>query len=91
MNVYASNNPTKRCAMWEMVIQTILNNYRWVLAGDVNMVETCHDKTNQCRRLITIRERESFRAMKKYLNKEEEARTIGSLRFLWDNLRLDEV
>ena len=91
MNAYASNIPTQPCTMWKSVIQNIPNHCCWLIVGDFNIVETRQDKTNQCGRLVTLRERDSFQVMKQYLQIDKVDRSTGSMRYSWDNLRLDGI
>jgi hypothetical protein len=46
------------------MVTDLPSHARWILLGDMNMVEQCADKTQQCASLISIRERTIFTAMK---------------------------
>jgi hypothetical protein len=61
----------------------------WILVGNYNMVEFRCDKTNQCGKLLPQHERLLLAALKAHLQLHEPPRTMGSLPFLWDNLRWD--
>lgn len=88
-NVYAHNNVSDRCLLWERMILELPLVCRWIMAGDFNMVEARQDKTNPCGRLIAARERLMFNNLKTQLNVEDNPRFPGSLRYSWDNQRMD--
>lgn len=54
-----------------------------------NMVEARQDKTNQCGRMIPLRERIAFDVLKNRLGVEEYPRSPASMKFSWDNFRDD--
>ena len=62
---------------------------RWILLGDFNFVDRREDKSSAYGRLIPLVERLVLDALKSHLKVDEPARSLGSLRFSWDNFRLD--
>ena len=50
--------------MWETIIHNVPNSCCWLVAGDFNLVEIRQDKTNQCERLMILRERDAFTSRK---------------------------
>jgi exonuclease III len=64
INIYAPNETTKCAQLWEAMIETLSQTYRWIFMGDYNMVKTKQDKTNPCGRLISNRERVIFQTLK---------------------------
>lgn len=53
------------------------------------MVESRQDKTNPCGRLISASERTMFNNLKNHLNIEDNPRSVSSIRYSWDNQRMD--
>jgi exonuclease III len=84
-NVYAPNSSPHRCALWTVLARELPSTCRWILLGDFNMVENRRDKNRPCARLVPVRERVLFDAMKTALHVEDSPRTAGSLQFSWDN------
>jgi hypothetical protein len=66
LNLYAPNNTSDRCLLWEQLIISLPNACRWVVAGNFNMVERSGDKTSQCGKIIPQRELPLFDAFKEY-------------------------
>ena len=59
--------------------------------GDFNMVETRADKSFQCGRLLSGRERALFNSLKEALKIMEPIRAKNGLHFTWDNLCFNGV
>jgi hypothetical protein len=88
-NIYAHNDSTSCCALWEAMAQELPRTARWLFMGDFNMVGNRADKNRLSSRLVPIRERTIFEAMRSSLNVEDNPRSMGSLKFSWDNLKVD--
>lgn len=89
LNIYALDESHLRSRLWEALITQLSTTCQWVIAGDFNMVELHHDKTNPCGKMIPVGERILFDSLKQHLSLEEGPRSEGSLRFSWNNHRTD--
>ncbi|KAG0620297.1 hypothetical protein M758_4G205500, partial [Ceratodon purpureus] len=87
INVYAPNHPRDRSALWEALLRELPNGCRWLLMGDLNMVERRADKSSACGRMLPAFERHTFELLKTGLNLDEPPLAPDSLRYSWDNLR----
>lgn len=86
-NIYAPNESSARCQLWEKMEQELPHSCRWILIGDFNMVESRLDKTRQTAAMIPYRERLLFEGMKSALHVEDNIISPGSLKYSWDNNR----
>ena len=89
INVYAPNNSLDCIQLWKELMMVLPQNCRWLIAGDFNFVEPRQDKTNLWNRLLSLRERMIFGALKLIFNVNEPNRSTNSHRFFWDNFRSD--
>ena len=62
-------------------------NCRWLIAGDFNFVEFRQNKTISCSRLVPMRERLVFGALKLFLDVDKPSRSTDNQRFFWNNFR----
>jgi exonuclease III len=46
VHIYTPNDSRSRCLLWEQMMIELPTTCRWILVGDLNMVEHCQDKTN---------------------------------------------
>jgi hypothetical protein len=88
INVYAPNDSGARCELWTTLAIELPQADRWILLGDFNMVENRQDKSNACGRLLPMRERILFDALKEQLNITDFPRTRGGAQYTWDNGRM---
>jgi exonuclease III len=54
VHIYTPNDSRSRCLLWEQMMIELPTTCRWILVGDLNMVEHCQDKTNPCGKLLFI-------------------------------------
>jgi len=89
INIYVPNDFPSRCQLWDTLIRELPTSCRWILAGDFNMVEQRHDRTNPYGRMILAAERTLFSNLKRHLHVDDNPRSDGSLLYSWDNFRDD--
>ncbi len=59
-----------------------------MIGGDFNMVEKVKDKILKCGKMISNHEIMAWEGFKPLLQVEEPKRSMGSLRYSWDNRRM---
>lgn len=74
-----------------MLLQQLPTGVRWIFSGNFNLVESRHDKNNPCSCLVRVTKRTLFNNLKTFLGVEDYPRSQGSLKFSWNNWRLDGV
>lgn len=55
--VYAANIPTERMYLWHLMTDSLPKDCKWIIGGDINMIEQREDKSNECGRVINNLER----------------------------------
>ena len=73
------------------MLQELRRHCKWVLLGDFNVVEATADKSSQCGRLISSRERLLFNALIDALNILKPHSEMNGLYYTWNNLHLNGV
>ena len=81
LNIYSPNNPAERKTLWELIPESVPQNCRWTVAGDLNMVESPVDKTTACGRILGDQEKGAWEALKLVLNIEDTFKPGRGLKF----------
>jgi hypothetical protein len=86
LNVYVhSSFQRDQIELWSKLEDTLLQDCRWVLAGDWNSVENDTDKSSSNSRLMGPNERRAFNQFKVALGFEDNFPDTNIIRFSWDN------
>ena len=88
INIYNSTDARKRRQLWLQLPESLPENCKWFFGGDFNMVESSADKSSMCGRLVGDQERIAWDSLKSTLSIEDTFLPRQSLRFSWDNGRL---
>ena len=81
INVYCPNNPMERRLLWSILPSSIPQNLRWILGGDMNMVEKSSDKTSACSQIIGKQEKGVWETVKSDLDLEDSFKPGRGLKY----------
>ena len=89
LNLYAPNDSQGRIALWHELLEILPSDYRWLVSGDFNMLESAQDKSTLCSKLMSNCEKLVWEAFKSSFHLSDTFAHTGKLRFTWDNKRRD--
>lgn len=88
LNVYASNSPIRRIALWNELTTSIDSSISWIVVGDLNMVEKVEDQLGGSPHDLTGEEGDAWRQFtQKFSLLGSQLPKVGGLKFMWDNKR----
>jgi exonuclease III len=90
INIYAPNDQMEHKIIWQNLHGELLANYRWIIAGDFNFVETREDKSSHCSCIISDTERLAWDGLKQTLDVADHFYRDRGLKYNWDNLRKND-
>ena len=87
--IYASNIVGERCAMWNIIIQFLPTNCRWIMTHDFNMGEISIDTfTSSCSHLMRLKEEFLWGDIKNIYDIEDFLSIVEGSIFSWNNWRM---
>ena len=90
LNVYATQATPNRCTLWCKLAHSLPMDYRWVLCGNLNVIESTYDKSSLELRIIIDKERHELVTLKATPSIEDFFSYNQPIIFSWDNKRLGE-
>lgn len=89
-NIYAPHSsPIVRAQLWQDLVRALHPDFRWILCGDWNMVESHKDKSSSCGHILSGMEKFEFDRLKAHCQVEDYFNYSSPLNFSWDNKRKD--
>ena len=90
LNVYAPQTSPNRCSLFCELTHSLPTDYRLVLCGDWNVVESTLDKSSQEPRIVTDRERLKLELLISNLGVEDYFSHNQNIIYSWDNKKVSE-
>jgi hypothetical protein len=87
LNVYVPNLPSECMSLWDELILSLLQNCRWIIGGDWNMVTEVEDNSNPTGHVASEAEKMEFARLTSHLQVIDFFQRSRPLVYTWDNKR----
>lgn len=89
--VYAPNEPLNRASLWSELVDSLDMRRRWIMAGDLNMVEDILDRKGGSGKVVCGREKGAWkRLIRKFCLEDSNVYKVGHLKYSWDSKKIHQ-